>query len=281
METFAEYRLLGVLASGDMGTTYRAQGPEGSDPVALKILDKIDTTLEMKRGAAVEVLEFVMSIEHPRLHPLSRIIEAAEVGGRVALVMPLAPMRSLGDAIQAGKLPPPGQGLKLLAQVAAGLHFLHQQEIAHGSLKPNNILLDAEGGVTLTDLSMASLREMGFIPAQPTAQQLLFMPPEREYHAPPEIAGDVYSLAVLAYLLLTGKMPFDDPEPNARGVIPVLNLVPAAAAVLRRAMNPHLRLRYSTLGEFMTALKEGMQGRVDEQTERVFGVNAPPPPPAT
>jgi serine/threonine-protein kinase len=277
-DQFGPYTLLERLGSGDMGTTYRAQQDDQA-PVALKILDHIDTSNVMKRDASMDILEFVQSLSHPRLHPIEAILNNPDGDGRVALVMPFAPMESLGKLMTQGKLPAPKLGFKLLGQVATAIQFLHSNEVAHGSIKPNNLLLDSEGNITLTDLSMAHLREMGFVPAQPTTQHLLFMPPEREYHAAPEMVGDVYSLAVLAYLLLSGQMPFTEPEPETRGIISQNGLPPAVLAVLRRAMNPHLRLRYPSLGEFMNALKDATQGKVDPQTEKVFGINAPPAPP--
>lgn len=277
-EQFGQYQLLEVLGSGDMGTTYRAQDSDNA-PVALKILDHIDTSNAMRRDASMDILEFVQSLENPRLQPLSEILNNPDGDGRVGVVMPLAPMESLGKLIDHGRIPAPKQGFKLLGQVATAVQFLHSNEVAHGSIKPNNILLDAEGNATLSDLSMAHLRELGFVPATATTQHLLFMPPEREYHAAPEMAGDVYSLSVLAYLLLSTKMPFTEPEPETRGIIAQNGLPPAVLAVLRRAMNPHLRLRYTTLAEFMNALKDATQGKVDPQTEKVFGINAPPPPP--
>ncbi len=278
MGNFGEYTIIETLGTGDMGTTYRAQHPQQPEPVALKILDKIDTSSQMKREAGVELIEFAMTLNNPRLQPITAILDNPEGDGRVGIVMPLAPLGSLGDWMRQGKLPPPKLGLKLIALLASALGYLLGQEVALGSLIPNFILLYGEDNLTLTDLPMAHLREMGFIPTEATTQHLLFMPPEREYHAPPELIGDVYSLAVLAYLLLAGNMPFTEPEPETRGVIPPHNLPPALVAVLRRAMNPHLRLRYQNLNELMTALKAAVQGKVDSQTERVFGVNAPPAP---
>lgn len=273
--TIGSYTLLEVLGTGDMGTTYRAQAPDQTEAVALKVLDKVDTSNEMKRGSAVELIEFAATLQHPRLCPITAVIDSAD--GRLGIVMPLSPVGSMGDLMAGGKTIPPQHGLKMLGQLASGVQFLHDQEVAHGSIKPNNILLDHEGNATLTDLSMAHLRELGLVPASPTRQHLLFMPPEREYHAAPEVVGDVFSFAVLTYLLLTGKMPFDDPDPEARGTVPPLNLPPMVAAVLRREMNPHLRLRYTSLLDFMNALKAALKGEIDPETEKVFGITAPRP----
>ncbi|HLA44529.1 MAG TPA: protein kinase [Aggregatilineales bacterium] len=270
-EKFGVYTLVEVLGEGDMGTTYRAQLPNQEEFVALKILDKLDTSSDMKRGAAVEMIEFAATLKHDRLQPVLAVLDSPDGNGRLGIVTRLSSVGSFGSLMAKGKNIAPKYALKMIGQIASGLQFLHDQEVAHGSLKPNNILLDTEGNITLTDLSMAHLRELGLIPREITEQHMLFMQPEREFHATPQIPGDIYSLAVLTYLLLNGSMPFHEPEPEARGVIPPGNLSIPLAAVLRRAMNPHLRLRYTTLNEYMLALKNATQGNVDDETMKVFG----------
>ncbi|MFP4322363.1 MAG: serine/threonine-protein kinase [Anaerolineales bacterium] len=276
MGNLGPYSLAGKLGAGDMGTCYKTAA---NPPQCLKVLDKIDTSARMQREAGIEIIEVAATLEHPRLWNIDAVLDSPDGNGQVAVVMPLSPVGSLADLFKKGKQPPPKVAFGMITQVSEALGYLHEQEIAHGSIKPSNVLLDKNGGAHLTDLPMAHLRELGFVPAQPTKMQLLFMPPEREYHAPPDIAADVFGLAVLAYLLLTTKMPFTETEAAARGIVPQHNLPPALCAVLRRAVNQHTRLRYTSLDELMTALRDASRGKVDEQTERVFGVNAPPPGP--
>jgi len=276
MASFGAYTLGTVLGAGDMGTTYEAVPADGGAPVALKILDKVDSTSLFQREAALEIIEFTISLSHPRLHPVSAVLSTDE---KIGLVSPLVAGRSLLEVVKAKGKFPTKVAFNLVAQVATGLSYLHKQEVAHGGVKPSNLLWVAENEVALTDLSMAHLRELGLVPPQPSNQHLLFAPPEREYHAAPEIAGDVYSLAVLAYWLLAGVVPFDTPEPEARGPVGANGLPSPVVAVLRRAINPHLHWRYLTLTDFMAALKDAAQGQVDKETEKAFGYKAPPPPP--
>ena len=278
-DQFGDYNLLDVLGSGDMGTTYRAQHPSQAEPVALKILDKVDSSNEMQRHAAVEILEFAATLKHERLTPILEVLDSPHGEARLALVMPLSPIASIASLAAKGKAISPKQGFQLVGQIASGLQFLHGQEVAHGGVKPSNILLDAEGNATLTDLSMAHLREFGYVPAHPSTQHMFYAPPERAYHGTPQTEDDVYSLAVLTYYLLTGEIPFNEPMPEARDIVPPRNLPPAVAAVLRRALGPQSRVRYATLAEFLPTLKDATQGKVDEQTEKLFGYTPPPPPP--
>ncbi|KAB2904703.1 MAG: protein kinase [Anaerolineae bacterium] len=281
MATFGNYTLLEPIGRGDMGTTYRAQAQGSSDIVALKVLDKVEITSVGQLGSAVDLARFAATFSHPRLHPTLEVIEIEEGdGGQIGIVTPFAAAGPLSAVFARGTKIPPKQTFKVLGQLASALQHLHDQEVAHGSVKPTNVLLDAEGNAALTDLSMAHLRELGLVPADgPTRQHLFFMAPEREYHAAPEVIGDVFSLGVLAAMMFTGRLPFDQPEPEARGVLQIEGVPPAIAAVLRRELNPQLRWRYTDLGSFMGALKEATQGKVDPETERLFGVKQPPPEP--
>ncbi len=278
MATFGNYTLLEPIGRGDMGTTYRAQSPD-NELVALKILDRVTIKNIGQLGSAVDLARFAATLTHPRLHPTIEVIELEEEeGGQVGIVSPLAPAGSLGNIFARGAKIPGKQAFKMLGQLASALQHLHDQEVAHGSIKPTNVLLNPEGDASLTDLSMAHLRELGLIPAEgPTKQHQFFLPPEREYHAAPEVVGDVFSLGVLAAMMLTGKLPFDEPQPEARGPIRLEGLPAPLATVLRRELNPQLRFRYPDLGSFMTALKDATQGKVDPETERLFGVRENPP----
>lgn len=277
MTSFGNYTLLEPIGRGDMGTTYRAQG--GMGVVALKVLDRVQITRPGQLGSAVDLAQFAATFSHPRLHPTLEVIEIEEGdGGKMGIVTPLVATGSLAAVFARGAKIPPKQTFKVLGQLASALQHLHDQEVAHGSVKPTNVLMDEEGNASLTDLSMAHLRELGLVPPDgPTKQHMFFMPPEREYHAAPEVIGDVFSLGVLAAMMLTGKLPFDQPEPEARGVIRIDGVPPAIVAVLRRELNPQLRWRYPDLGSFMNALKDATQGKVDPDTERMFGVKASPP----
>lgn len=278
MATFGNYTLLEPIGRGDMGTTYRAQSPD-DETVALKILDRVTFKNIGQLGSAVEIAQFAATFTHPRLYPTLEVIEIEEGdGGKMGIVSPLATAGSLASVFGRGAKIPPKQAFKMLGQLASALQHLHDQEVAHGSIKPTNILLDAEGNASLTDLSMAHLRELGVVPPEgATKQHLFFLPPEREYHAAPEVIGDVFSLGVLAAMMLTGKMPFSDPEPEARGPLQFEGVPPAVATVLRRELNPQVRFRYPDMGSLMNALKDATMGKVDPETERLFGVKDSPP----
>jgi serine/threonine protein kinase len=275
MASFGNYQLLEPIGTGELGTTYRAQSPDGGE-MAIKVIDKVDIESTSLLGAVAELTEFAASMDHARLYPITEVIELPDTV-QLGYAMPLAPM-TLAGVFGRGQKIPPKQGFKMLGQLASGLQYLHDQEVAHGGIKPTNVMIDGEGNALLADLPMAHMRELGLVPATFSKQHHFFLPPEREPHAPPELIGDVYSLGVLAVMLLTGKIPFDHHEHEARSKPRIDGLPPAVTAVLTREINPQIRWRYQTLTEFMVALKDATQGKLDAWTERYFGVDAQTPP---
>jgi serine/threonine protein kinase len=269
------YQLGPSVGEGDMGTVYKAQNAITQEVVALKILDKVDTSREGVRGAAVELIEFSASLNHPHLYPIQEVIESPD--GLTGIVMPMAAARSVNRYLVDGKTIPRAGASKVVTQIAGAVHFLHEQEVAHGSIKPTNVLLDAQGNAALVDLAMAHLRELGLVPKEPTMLQKYYMAPDVVYHASPEPLHDIFSLGVLAYHLFTGRIPFDDPDPLARQKISGEGLPPLLYPVFLRAMTPRTRLRYQTVATFMQDFQGAAQGKIDPETERLFSVSAPPP----
>ncbi len=276
---FGSYVFGNKLGEGDMGTVYQAQHQQTSETVAIKVIDQFDFSSDMKRGAVVEVLEFVQQLEHKSLFPIKQILESGDGNGRVGIVMPLAGGRSLNDHLSAGRTIPRKNALMIVASLAGALQFLHQQEVAHGSVKPTNVLLGNDGSAAFTDLAMAHLRgDLGLVPPKATLLHEYYLPPEVLYHAPPEIRGDIFGLGVMTYHLLTGKIPFDNPVHEARQALPPQeNLPPHVYYVLLRAITHRTELRYKTIADFMLDLKGGWAGQIDPETERLFRIEQAPP----
>ncbi|NDJ85579.1 MAG: protein kinase [Chloroflexi bacterium] len=265
------------LGDGDMGAVYKAGHVETREMVALKILDQFDLPGQYDREAAVELIEFAGTLQHPRLHPIIAALESEEAGGRIGIVMPLATGGSLWDHLKSGRKIPPREAWQLIASIANGVNFLHGQEVAHGSLKPSNVLLDNDGTPTLTDLPMAHLRESGLVPPQPTELHQHFLRLESDYNSPPTIQGDVFALAGLTYTILAGRLPFNDPHPNARSIPEPAGLPAAIYSVLLRGLTNRTQLRYPSVVAFLQDLKGAREGKIDPQTAQWFTVTVDEP----
>lgn len=271
-QTLGPYRIGPKIGEGDMGTVYKAQDTTDGQIIALKIMDKVDCSGVITRETAVEIMEFAASLNHAHLHPILRVIESEENNGTLAIAMPLAAKRSLADYLNSGKNVPANHAYKLISQVAQALTFLHDQEVAHGTVQPTNVLLDEKGSPALCDLPMAHVRELGLVPeGGPTELQQFYTQPNSVYHATPEIIGDIFSLGVLSYHILTGQLPFTELDPRARTTPPSPAGLPLLVhAVLLRAMSARRDLRYQSVIAFLKDLQGSLRGEVDPDTVRWF-----------
>jgi serine/threonine-protein kinase len=202
---------------------------------------------------------------------------------------------------EAGAMPP-ARASALVLQIAAGLDAAHRKGIVHRDLKPDNVLLvrGAKGReqAKLVDFGIAkaigagerSLTRTGFAVGTPE-----YMSPEQLTGEEVDQRSDVYALAVVAYQLLTGDLPFDAktadrgltarlggaPRPLA-AVRPDVAWPPDAQAALDRALARDRSARFARAGEFAEALHEGLHGHPASKRDRasLFAPSPAPVPPS-
>ncbi|SEI42182.1 Serine/threonine protein kinase [Allopseudospirillum japonicum] len=164
------------------------------------------------------------------------------------------------------------QKIVLIEKIAKGLRALHRREILHQHLTPENILVDAQGQVKLVDFAACCLKNpQEGLSALALAREVGFTPytaPEYYLNREPNETSDQFSLAAVAYELLTGQVPYADqvhtghtqldfarleyrPSFQLNPIIPVW-----MDAALRRALQPNPELRYARLSEFIYDLKK-------------------------
>src|SRR5262249_6898936 len=207
-QKLGRFELLGVLGHGAFGTVYKAHDPELDRPVAVKVPragnlagpQELDRFLREARSAA--------QLRHPS------IVTVHEVGQRDGLpylVSDFVPGVTLADQLSARR---PGfrEAAELVAAVADALQYAHEQGVVHRDIKPSNIMIGDDGRPCVMDFGLAE-REAGEITMTVEGQVLgtpAYMAPEQargEGHAV-DGRGDVYSLGVVLYQLLTGELPF-------------------------------------------------------------------------
>ena len=250
----ASYDILGELGRGGMGVVYRAYSLKLCRFVALKMMTAGRFASEAETARFQNEAMLAARLEHPASVP---VYDAGEYDGHLFFVMAFVPGHGFGTLIDSQvKAPPPEReailraGVQALATVARALDYAHERGIVHRDIKPDNVILDADGAPHVTDFGIAknvqrevSLTKPGAIIGTPQ-----YMAPEQANNMADRVgpAADVYSLGATLYHLATGARPFDGDSPIAT-LIAVLHKLPEdprsrAKKVLGRALDADLDL---------------------------------------
>jgi len=260
---FGRYVLLERIGKGGMGVVHRAWDLELNRPVALKFItdaepEDVNRFVREARTAA--------RLSHPN------IIAVHEVGcfeGRYFIAMEFVPGKTL-DAIK----PPLRRAVELMRDAALGLQAAHDAGVIHRDIKPQNLMVRADGRVCVMDFGLARasqgdsrLTQTGTIVGTPS-----FMSPEQAAASKSiDPRSDIYSLGATLYQLVTGRLPFDGATPleTIRKVAeqePVRPTrfnpkVPAALEkVILKAMSKERERRYAHAREFAADLERFLAG---------------------
>jgi len=209
--SFGRFTIVGRLGSGAAGEVLKAWDPKRDCYVAIK-------RPLVSRMSAEGLERFLregrigQELEHPNI---VRVYESGTVDGIPYIASEFIEGRALSEVPVVGKLGLQGAAL-LIAKIARALHYAHEKKVIHRDLKPANILLDGKGEPHITDFGAALWKDAESTLTEPGDQV-----GTRRYMPPEQIAGhshlvdgrsDLYSLGVILYELLTGKLPFPDKQ---------------------------------------------------------------------
>ena len=206
----ADYEILRELGVGGTAIVYLARKRRTGEEVAIKLIRA--TFLEDEEALARFAREarYASRLDHPNIVPIREVVLLN--GGGIALVMAHVPGQTLKDyVLEHGRLPV-ARAEDILRDVAAGLNAAHALDIVHRDVKPENIFLDYSGNALLADFGLArsststdtQLTMTGVAIGTPA-----YMPPEQLDGAVVDARGDIYSLGLVCWQMLTGKRPWD------------------------------------------------------------------------
>ena len=208
-ERIGAYRIQRPLGFGGMGVVYLAEQDSPRRAVALKLL-RLDSASPRQLERFEREAELLGRLSHPGI---ARVYEAGwaetETGRRPFFAMEYVEGEALHEHVNAHKLDLAAK-LKIVCQVAEAAHYAHERGVVHRDLKPSNVVIDERGEPKVLDFGVA--RPLGDSSHATQTGQLVgtlsYMSPEQAAgHGQIGPAGDVYSLGVILYELLTGRLP--------------------------------------------------------------------------
>lgn len=248
------YRIDELIGEGGHGRVYRGFDPELQRPVAIKL----PHGHKLKTSDLLEEARKVARLRHPG------IVTVYDVGQHEGEPFIISDFVSGKTLCEVGSLSPQ-EAARLIAEIADSLQAAHEQGFVHRDIKPANILIDQQGRPLLTDFGIATALDDS---QSQVVGTLPYMAPEQLGDEP--VLGDprtdIWSLGVVLYELLTGKLPFDDLSPaklseQIRSHVPLpprginSDIPPALESIVLKCLTKAPEERFETAAELSNALR--------------------------
>jgi serine/threonine protein kinase len=261
LPTIDGYEILEKIAKGGMATVYRARDAQTGATVAIKLLSLEAGANSVLRKRFEQEFQATSHLDHPNIiRPLGH----GQAAAGPYLVMEFVEGETLGERIEREGPLPESEAVCLIAQVARALDHAHQQGLIHRDVKPDNILLTADGQARLTDFGLVKQlgEDVDLTRAGQGLGTLNFIAPEQLQNAKGiDRRCDVYALAATLYMAVTGSCPFAArthaqviKKKAANELSVPRELMPSLSGqldrLIRRAMHPDRGQRPATCAEF-------------------------------
>lgn len=264
-----DYLIQVVLGTGGMARVYRGYDDNLERYAAIKVIEPqllASNEEDDYRERFLREARSIARLNHPNI---VSVYQFNQIGSLYYIAMEYAEGANLREIIknyiQQGRLMPTAELLKVMKDMADALDYAHRQSIIHRDVKPSNIIVTPEGKAVLTDFGLALNATEGTIGN--TFGSVHYIAPEQAVASAQAVPqSDQYSLAIVAYELLTGRVPFDDAsamsialkhigEPPPPPSYLNANIPPEVEEVILRALAKEPEKRFNTAKDFVNALE--------------------------
>jgi serine/threonine-protein kinase len=259
------YRILQRIGSGGMADVWLAEDTHLQREVALKVLHpRFAQDTEFVERFRREA-EAAAGLQHPNI---VAVYDRGEVEGTYYIAMQYLQGSTLKQLIDARLSPPEAAGL--IRQVLEGARFAHRHGIVHRDLKPQNVIVDAEGTATVTDFGIAQAGVSEITQAGSVLGTPHYLSPEQAQGFEVTAVSDLYSVGVIFYEALTGRVPFEGDSAVAVAMKQVSQapqrpssinpqVSPALDAVVMRALEKEPGQRFQSADAFIAAIDAALK----------------------
>lgn len=273
---FGQYQIVAPLGEGGMAAVYKAYQPAMERHVAIKVLPRHMSTSEEFLARFRREARMLAQLQHPHILP---VFDYGEADGYPYIVMPFLSSGTLAELLHKQRLPL-AQVRRILTQLADALSYAHMRGMIHRDIKPSNVLIDERGNCLLTDFGLARMAEVstnitssGAIMGTPA-----YMSPEQGSGSDIDHRSDIYSLGIVLYEMVTGRVPYtaetpvavvfkhiQDPLPSIHKFNP--DLPDSVELILRKALAKSPEDRYQTAEDFVRSIQTAIPVSSSEHQE--------------
>ena len=274
VRTVNSYQIVDKLGAGGMGVVYKALDTKLNRTVALKFLPPEIEADEKARTQFLREARAASAIDHPNVGTIHAIEEAAD--GVSFIVMAYYDGETLAQRIKRGPLTP-AQAVSIAIQMARGLAEAHSHRIIHRDIKSSNTIITKQGIVKIVDFGLArAIQSASATLSTEISGSAAYMSPEQALGKPLDQRTDLWSLGVVLYEMLTGRLPFNgDTLPTM--LLAVVNTAPTPMTdvplelqqIVYHTLAKDPARRYQTAGEILGDL-ERLEAGVDSAPTRTL-----------
>ena len=258
------YEIQEIIGSGGMAVVYKATDTRLHRSVAVKILrDELAADEEFRRRFQTEA-QAVAMLSHPNIVSVYDVSHSESVE---YIVMELIEGVTLMQYMQKKGALGWKEALHFSVQISKALEHAHSKGIVHRDIKPQNIMIIRDGSIKVADFGIAALESTQEQRSSQTVGSVHYIAPEQARGEQPDTRSDIYSLGVVMYEMLTGRMPYDGETAEqialkhiAGIAVPPQEINPdipdELARITLRAMNADINARYQSASELLADLEE-------------------------